>query len=293
MNRAEQLSSQCIIARQVPREQAEELYKRLNTDQPQSNVDTQRYWAMQQLGRQSEQVMTPGAGDNDYARFGGGRGAAAPRGGAGLGGGGGFGGGGARRAARQSTTTESGRAQDNITATTAPAPRLIQSGDTLTITLPPAIGVEASKSAYSFEVSEGTIALPVVGSVSVNGLTQSQLADQITQKYREANLASDGNITVAFATTQPTQEKALEIAGGAIQQQSQQVDDVAAPVQQRADAFGLQPQAATQPAQDLVDVVIVLTTAQPVAEPTSQPNQAAQQPEQQQVEQTPATMPAP
>jgi hypothetical protein len=293
-----EFSGQCIIARQVPREQAEELSRKFNTTTvAQTGFDLHRNLEPAQLGRTTDPAGVPGAAtresDDTLASR------AAPRGATGagatsFGGAGGFGGGGGAGREQQQLYKREANAGRGGAVVSAPAQtspqRLIQTGDTLNIDLPQPIIGQAAQVGKAYEVSNGTIDLPQIGNMQVAGLTEQQLSEQITRKYRDANALADDlkqvSVTLGTAATQPVEERAATAKEGGYQALAANEAAAQQPAaQQPNDAFGLQVQATSQPTSDFVDVVIVLTADAPATQPAA----AAQQ----QVEPTPTTTPAP
>jgi hypothetical protein len=126
-------------------------------------------------------------------------------------------------------------------------PRRIAAGDTLSIRVPQLVGPGIEPQSTQQVASGGTVSLPMVDPISVAGMSESQAAEMISRKYRDAKLIPNATATVTIATTQPVAESS-------------------APSGQTA--------ATSQPsAADLVDVVIVVKqqSASPSTQPTTQP----------------------
>jgi hypothetical protein len=211
-------TGQLIFARQVPRSQAEEIYRTLGTPNLEAAFELERNWAKKELARQNETVTVATGGN---LILGGGAPTSAPATPTAgqFGGRGGFGGGGAitdqRRggaaAQMEDSAGAAGKAGWNLelgTPTTGPAApdpqRLIQTGDTLTISIPQLSNAPGLERDNTLQVSEGTIALPLIGPMQAAGLSEQQLAEQIRSKYREGQLLPDATATVTLApATQP------------------------------------------------------------------------------------------
>jgi hypothetical protein len=176
-------------------------------------------------------------------------------------------------------TFETAREQAGI-PTSAPAPttgpalaleigstatdRPITAGDTLDVNVPQlkGPGIEPNNSVQV--TAGGTIVMPMLDEpIPAAGMTTKDLSDTIARKYREAKLIPEATATVVLGTQ----------AGVPSTQPAQQGFG-------QADAFALTP--TSQPAGDLVDVVILLRNEPPstqpmaaaAAEPTTQPSPA-------------------
>ncbi|HEY1629304.1 MAG TPA: polysaccharide biosynthesis/export family protein [Tepidisphaeraceae bacterium] len=132
----------------------------------------------------------------------------------------------------------------------ATQPRQIVVGDTLDIRVPQLVGPGIEPQSTQRVAGGGTVALPMLDPVPVAGMSETQAADAIALKYRDAKLIPNATPTVSIATTQPTT----------------QTTSLAA--QSPSTAPASQPSRA-----DLVDVVIVLKkqSASPSTQPTTEP----------------------
>jgi hypothetical protein len=249
---------------------------------------------MQQLAKQQDDsIGQAGAGLNQVGGSAGSQGVYGER----RGGRGGFGGGGGGGFGESAADAKGGfglAVAPKNDASNATLPRLIASGDTLNLNIPQS-GAPGAQSSSAVVVAEGTITLPLLGSMRATGLTENQLAEQITQKYRDANLLGDATVSVSIApATQPVDELAAKpaVPGAQPAPMREMQQQASEPMgrqflqqgQQKSDAFGLEVAPTSQPTSELVDVVIVLTAD----EPATQPAAAGEQ-----IEQQPTTEPAP
>ena len=126
-------------------------------------------------------------------------------------------------------------------------PRRIAVGDTLSISVPQLVGPGVEPKSMQTVAASGAVTMPMVDQISVTGMTESEAANAISGKYREAKLIPDASATVTIATTQPSTQAAMP-----------------APPTSQPDGA------------DLVDVVILVkpeeATTQPSTQPTSQPS---------------------
>jgi hypothetical protein len=122
-------------------------------------------------------------------------------------------------------------------------PRQIVAGDTLSIRVPQLVGPGIEPQTTQQVASGGTVTLPMLDPVAVNGMSESQAAEAIALKYRDAKLIPNATATVTIATTQPTTQ-----------------------------ATAMQAAPASQPSgADLVDVVILVKSTPPSTQPTTAP----------------------
>lgn len=251
-------SGQYIVARQIPRRQAIEIYNTLNSGRIEAVSMEAKREGGSALLRATGQPIIPGAGFNFFDPLGEMRGSMLGR-------------------PVESAPTEQldhradkpqVRQTEEAPATAPAAERRITVGDTLTIDVPELVGAAGAETRRAFNVVEGaTLSLPLIEPIAVEGMTAAQLADTIKQKYEVSKLGMPVNPHVALSEPEGDQ---------ASRQVPQQ------PYVGGAQQIVLTP--ASQPS-DVVDIVILvasedLATTQPATQSADNPapNPLATQP---------------
>ena len=123
--------------------------------------------------------------------------------------------------------------------------RRIVAGDTLSIGVPQLVGPGIEPQSTQQVSSGGTVTLPMLDPISVTGLSETQAAEMISRKSRNAKLIPSATATVTIATTQPANP-------------------------------AISPPASQPGGADLVDVVIVVKSTPPSTQPSTQPTPQSQ-----------------
>jgi protein involved in polysaccharide export with SLBB domain len=134
-------------------------------------------------------------------------------------------------------------------AAKAPAPGTIAKGQTITVTIPQLVGPGIEKVNVVKVADDGTITLPMIDPLPVAGETVGELQQRVADKYREANLINDATVTAVIAASPATQFAMAKAT-------TEPAKDMATSKQAPLAAAVAAP--ATQPASDLVDVVVVI-----------------------------------
>lgn len=116
--------------------------------------------------------------------------------------------------------------------TTMPSPRRIRAGDAINIEVQQLVGPGFEPQSTHLIGADGNLTLPMLEPFSVLSLTEQELEQEIARKYREANLIPNAAVKVTILPSTPSTSTSAE--------------------------------AATQPAEELVDVLIVVRPEMPV-----------------------------